>query len=172
MLHLLFIFPIFTIALSCIRHQAGGRWIIDRDDPLCWQTSGSRFNTIAGIGPLFHSKMDSLLGFVEDANVSHSFLVGLFCFPSCWLVLLLLLIAFVGGPLREGWGSLFVDRRAAAAWRQWTSCGTDATLQLLKQSTELSKNTITLFLTWIRKKTNIRTWWGPKKPQFSGTEHI
>lgn len=163
MLHLLFISP---ISHRCaVLHKAPGgwaNWIIDRDDPLCWQTSGSRFNTIAGIGPCYHSKMDSPLGFVEDANVCHSFPVGLFCFPP--LLFGGVVVNSVGCQTTPGGlGQPFCG--------PWSRCGLetmdvlgsdDATLQLLKQRTELSKNTITLFLTSIRKKTNIRTCWGPR----------
>lgn len=106
------------------------------------QTSESCFNTIAGIGARHHSKMDSPLAFVEDANVSHSFSLGFILFaPSLFAGVIINCVCCQMTPGGLGPRSCCGPETMAALG------GTDATLQLLKQRTELSKNTITLFLT-------------------------
>lgn len=95
---LLFIFPFPYFAINCIRWLVGGHWI-------CWLWSpfvlGNKWDPFPhNVGPCKHLKMESLLGFTEDANVqplSPAVLLG--SSPSCLVPQSL--IVFVVGPVEE-----------------------------------------------------------------------
>lgn len=163
------LFPPFpTVALSCIRHQAGGRiellnyWpgrpfmLANKREPFqhnCWHR------------PMLPFKDGLPAGFCGRCKCVPLLSSGFILFPPPSLFGGVVVVVNTVGcqTTPGGLGQPFCG--------PWSRCGletidvqgsADATLQLLKQRTELSKNTIILFLTSIRKKTNIRTCWGPR----------